>query len=123
MGKWDKEGVDPVRQAELAREAREKGLPEYVVEASKAVPDHLVRSIVDDFRKGPSSPSSIAAKPATAEEKRPSFVDPAPLDVPGIKLVDRLCDHQDRLDQIEKIQQLKNTLELLAMNQRAKQMK
>jgi hypothetical protein len=45
---------DAKRQQALAEEARRRGIPEWQLEASRAVPDDLVRSIVDDFRRGPS---------------------------------------------------------------------
>ena len=119
-GRWEKEGVDHVRQAELAREAKQRGLPEYVIEAARAVPTDLVRSLVDDFRRGPSLPSSMAQSGPKVEEKRPSFTEPAPLDVPGIKYVDQLCDHFDRLDRAERVKQ---ALELAAMSKRSEKMK
>jgi len=124
MGRWDKEGIDPVRQAELAKEARERGLPEYVVEASRAVPDSLVRDLVNDFRRGPSLPSSMAQKGPAPEVKRGTgWQADVPLrQPPGVDLIDRMVKGQDQLDQLERIQQLKNTLELLALSQRSEKM-
>jgi hypothetical protein len=111
---------DAKKQQALAEEARRKGIPEWQLEAARAVPDDVVRSLVSDFRRGPSPPSSIAAKPATPDEKRPSFTEPAPLDVPGIRYVDQLCDHFAKLDQAERIKQ---ALEIAAMAKRSEKMK
>ena len=111
---------DEKRQQALAEEARRKGIPEWQLEAARAVPDDVVRSLVNDFRSGPSLPSSMAQKSPTPEEKRPSFTEPAPLDVPGIRYVDQLCDH---FDQLEKAERIKKALELAAISKRAERMK
>jgi len=70
-GRWDKSGVDHSAQEALAKEAKRRGLPEHVLEAAKAVPTDLVQSIVNDFRTGPSQPSSIASpsKPKVEPKK------------------------------------------------------
>ena len=111
---------DAKKQQAVANEARKQGIPEWQREMANSVDDALVRDLVSDFRRGPSLPSSMAAKPATVEEKRPSFTEPAPLDVPGIKLVDQIADHFAKLDQAEKVKQ---ALELAAMSKRSEKMK
>jgi hypothetical protein len=99
-------------------------VPEWQRQMADAVGDDLVRSLVSDFRRGPSQPSSLGTTPdKKPEEPKSGSGWTAPLDVPGIKLVDQLCEHQDRLDKLEKAQQLKNTLELLAMSRRSDKMK
>ena len=112
---------DAKRQQALALEARRRGIPEWQLEAAKAVDDALVRSIVDDFRRGPSQPSSMAHKGPAPEPKRGSgWAEPVSVEVPGVKLVDEICDHFARLDKAE---QVKQALELAAISKRADKMK
>jgi hypothetical protein len=113
---------DAKRQQALANEARRKGLQEWEVEMSKAVPDDLVRSLVNDFKHGPSLPSSMAQKPGpTAEVKRGTgWQEDTPLrQPPGVDLIDRMVATQDKINAAQKVQELSS---LLALSQRAKKM-
>ena len=110
------------RQAALAEEARRRGIAEWELEASRAVPDDLVRSIVDDFRRGPSLPSSMAVKPRTEGPPRGSWgTGDTPLrQPPGIDLIDRMVKVQDALNAAQKVQELSS---LLAVSKRSEKMK
>jgi len=112
------------RQAALAEEAKRRGLQEWELEASKAVDDALVRSIVDDFRRGPAQPSSLGTtpdKPKVEPKAGSGWEDAAPLQQPpGIKIIDAMMDQQDKIDRAERI---KKALEVAAMSQRSERMK
>jgi hypothetical protein len=102
-GRWSKEGVDHARQAALAAEARKRGISEATLEAAKAVPDDVVRSLVSDFRRGPSQPSSIAGAPTVQAKQGSGWSEPLPLsNPPGVDLADKLMDQQDRIDRIRR---------------------
>jgi hypothetical protein len=67
----------------------------------EAVPDSLMRDIVNDHRRGVSPPSSLATTPG--EPPRPprgtGWADPAPLGPPpGINYIDQMMDAQDARD-------------------------
>jgi hypothetical protein len=115
---------DARRQAELAREAKQRGLPEYVVEAARSVPTDVVRSIVDDFRRGPSQPSSLGTTPEkkpTEPKQKTGWQEATPLQQPpGIDLIDRMVAVQDKINAAQKIQELAS---IIAMSQRAEKMK
>jgi hypothetical protein len=69
----------------------------------EAVPDNLMASIVADQRRGVAAPSSLASNPnAPQPEPRPKgsgWQDAAPLaPPPGIDILDRMMDQQDRRD-------------------------
>jgi hypothetical protein len=69
----------------------------------EAMPDRLMRDIVNDQRRGVAAPSSLASKPdAPPVEPRPKgsgWQDAAPLaPPPGIALLDRMMDAQDQRD-------------------------
>ena len=98
-GRWNKEGVDHAKQAELAAEARRRGVSEATLEAAKAVPTDLVRSLVNDFRNGPSQPSSIVKTDRVEIEHRrtTSTSEPVPLMVPGLRYIDQQCDVADAI--------------------------
>jgi hypothetical protein len=108
-------GDDEVEQEVTLREAALTGLQPYQVRANRAVPDRLVRSLVDDFRRGPAVPSSLATRPGHSqpEPERPKgngWVEAAPLKAPDVRWVDRQLDAQDKLDRAEALRrQLKNT--------------
>jgi hypothetical protein len=66
-----------------------------------AVPDNLLRSIVDDNRNPSTSPSSMAG-PVKAVERRPNVAVEVPLrSPPGIDACDRLMDAADAVDKAE----------------------
>jgi hypothetical protein len=73
----------------------------------QAVPDTLMRDLVNDQRRGVSEPSSLAlkrdAKPEP-ERYRPSHYDPTPLGPPpGVDILDRLMDQEDAKDRRARI--------------------
>ena len=109
MSRWDKEGVDHVRQAALAAEAKRRGISEATLEAAKAVPTDLVQDLVRDFRRGLSPPSSIAGAPTVQRKQKGSgWSEPLPLtNPPGVDLADRLMDQQDQIDRIRRERMLK----------------
>ena len=114
---------DAKRQAALAEEARRRGIPEWQLEAARAVPDDVVRSLVEDFRRGPAQPSSpLKQSGRTVEVNRGSgWQDAAPLSQPpGIKIMDAMMDQQDKIDKAERI---KKALEVAAMSKRSEKMK
>ena len=109
-GRWDRQGVDHARQAEVAAEAKRLGVSEATLEASRAVPTSLVQDIVSDFRRGVAQPSSIAApsKPKVEPKKGTGWSEPLPLsNPPGVDLADRLTDQQDQIDRIRRERMLK----------------
>jgi hypothetical protein len=102
---------DDLEREATEREAALTGRPAYVVRANRAVPDRLIRDLVNDFRRGPAAPSSMATRPGHSKPDEPDrprtgWVDPAPLQSPpGIEHVDALCDAQDRRDRAVAVQQ------------------
>ena len=108
--RFAKEGIDWAKQVEIANEAKRRGIPEWQIEASKAVPDDLVRDLVRDFRNPPPGPSSIASpsKPKVEPEKGTGWSEPLPLsNPPGVDLADRLMDQQDQIDRVRRKRMLK----------------
>jgi len=84
------------RRQALEAEARARGLEPWQLEMSRAVDDKLMREIVADSRRGVSQPSSLIEEPKAEPAKRGTgWVEPRPLDVPGIQYVDQLCDAAD----------------------------
>ena len=115
-GRWDKSGVDHSAQEALAKEAKRRGLPEHVLEAAKAVPTDLVRSIVNDFRTGPSQPSSIASpsKPKVEPKKGTGWSEPRLLVTPYVSEVDRIAESfaaEDRAKRAKELRELKGPSE------------
>lgn len=108
-GRWDKSGVDHARQAEIAAEARRRGISEATLEAAKAVPDDVVRALVADFRRGVSPPSSIVKTDRVEIERRrvTSTSTPVPLVTPYVAECDRLMDQQDALDLAKRAKELR----------------
>jgi hypothetical protein len=80
--------------------------------AAKAVPTDLLRDIVADSRRGPTAPSSMISKPeaqaAPAIGKR-GWIDavPLPSSPPGMRIIDRMMDQQDRMDRADLERKLK----------------
>src|SRR6516165_791037 len=93
-GRWDKSEIDYSKQAEVAKEAKRRGIPEWQIEASKAVPDDLVRDLVRDFRNPPPGPSSIASpsKPKVEPKKGTGWSEPRLLVTPYVSEVDRIAE-------------------------------
>jgi hypothetical protein len=111
-GRWDRENVDFSAQEEIRKEAKRRGISEATLEASRAVPTDLVRSIVDDFRRGPSQPSSIASPPKIEIETRraTSTSEPVPLVTPYVSHVDRIAQSfaaEDRAKRAKELRELK----------------
>jgi hypothetical protein len=66
-------------------------------------------------------PSSLGQKPAASQPKAGTgWQNAVPLDVPGVKYVDQLCDHFAALDKAERV---KEALELAAISKRSEKMK
>ena len=110
MSRWNKEGVDHARQAEIAAEAKRRGISESQLEAARAVPTDLVQSLVRDFSRGVSPPSSIAPSGPTVQTKKPGtgWSKEIPLTTPpGTELADRLMDQQDQIDRIRRERMLR----------------
>ena len=98
------------QKAALAERARKRGLQPWQLEMVETVDDATVRSLVSDFRGGPSQPSSIAGAPAVQHKKQggSGWNDPLPLsNPPGVNLADRLMDQQDQIDRIRRERMLK----------------
>jgi|SRR6516165_10557582 hypothetical protein len=98
------------QKAALAERARKRGLQPWQLEMVETVDDATVRSLVSDFRGGPSQPSSIAGAPAVQHKKQggSGWNDPLPLsNPPGVNLADRLMDQQDQIDRIRRKRMLK----------------
>jgi len=98
------------QKAALAERARKRGLQPWQLEMMETVDDATIRSIVSDFRGGPSQPSSIAGAPAVQHKKQggSGWNDPLPLsNPPGVNLADRLMDQQDQIDRIRRKRMLK----------------
>ena len=98
------------QKAALAERARKRGLQPWQLEMMETVDDATVRSLVSDFRGGPSQPSSIAGAPAVQHKKQggSGWNDPLPLsNPPGVNLADRLMDQQDQIDRIRRKRMLK----------------
>jgi hypothetical protein len=110
--RFAKEGIDWAKQVEIANEAKRRGIPEWQIEASKAVPDDLVRDLVRDFRNPPPGPSSIAGKPKPEIEHRraTSTSEPRPLVTPYVDQIDRIAEGfaaEDRAKRAKELRELK----------------
>jgi hypothetical protein len=118
--------IDAKLLADLRRLVNTLKRPEYMADLVGAVPDRMVKDLVDDFRSyNPAPRSPLNSPPATANP-----VDAAPVRTgtdgpvantgtgwadspqiknwkpPGIDLVDRLVDHQDALDRAQRVREL-----------------
>jgi hypothetical protein len=79
---------------------------EWQRDMQRAVPSRLVSDLVNDFRRGPAGPSSIAGARSVNEPPRaPSggTVEVRPPD--GLRWIDQMCDHADRQAQVAAIRQ------------------
>jgi hypothetical protein len=81
-------------------------MPRNALEAMvAAVPDHLVRALVNDHLHKPVQPPMIAPEPKTGSS---GWAEPTKLrPPPGTEIVDRLVEEQDAIDKAELTQQLK----------------
>ena len=97
------------QKAALAERARKRGLQPWQLEMVETVDDATIRSIVSDFRTGPSQQSSIAGAPTVqTKQKGTGWSEPLPLsNPPGLDLADRLMDQQDQIDHIRRERMLK----------------
>jgi hypothetical protein len=76
--------------------------PSAIEEMAKAVPDKLVREIVDDHRHGRAEPGFLKPSESAPVVRGSGWVEPVPLgNPPGIKYVDQLIDVQDAVDKRE----------------------
>jgi hypothetical protein len=93
------------KRAELIRQSRRSGLPEWQLEMSQAVGTQAIRGIVKDLYRGPAQRSSPIPEDRTEREAPPKgdgWVEAKALaPPPGIALIDRIVDAQDRLDRAE----------------------
>ena len=72
----------------------------------EAVPDTLMRAIVDDNRSRPSSSSMLPSDPD--HRRRSSVAIERPLaPPPGLKIIDQMCDVADELDRRERERKLR----------------
>jgi hypothetical protein len=78
---------------------------EWKQEMIRAVPDSLLRDIVNDSRRGPAAPSSLASSVQSEKPRAPSGGTTPIQPPPGIKYVDQLCDAADRRDRAVRVQQ------------------
>lgn len=108
-GRWEKEGVNFAAQEQIAREAKRRGISEATLEAAKAVPDDVVRSLVSDFRRGVPGPSSIVKtdRGVEIERRTTSTSEPVPLMVPGLRWIDQQCDVADAIARRRRARELK----------------
>jgi hypothetical protein len=73
-----------------------------IEEMAKAVPDKLVREIVDDHRHGRAEPGFLKPSESAPVVRGSGWVEPVSLgNPPGIKYVDQLIDVQDAVDKRE----------------------
>lgn len=76
---------DAKRAQALAEEARRRNIPEYQLEAARAVPDSLVSDLVADSRRSsPLEPSSVVPRRASepVAEKGSGWIKNVPLTPP-----------------------------------------
>jgi hypothetical protein len=89
-------------------EAKRRGLQPYQVRATQAVGDQLIKDIVADARRGISQ-SASPIPPAREKSVRPrgsGWQDAQPVSQPpGVNLIDKMCDAQDRAAKAAAIRQ------------------
>jgi hypothetical protein len=66
-----------------------------------AVPESVMRGVVNDALKPNPITGNTQSQPQTQVKRGTGWRDEAPLSTPYVKEVDRLVDHQDRLDHAE----------------------
>ena len=97
-----------VRDLVKQERASRCGLPVSVMDdLVRAVPDKLVRDLVNDFRKSPAGPGIVPEEKPV--KKGTGWVQSPGLEnsIPGLKYVDQLCDVQDALDKRQREKQFK----------------
>jgi hypothetical protein len=101
------------RQQQLAEAARKRNLPEWQQEMVEAVDDATIRSLVNDFRRGPPGPSSIVKTDPKVEieTRRTSTSEPRPLVTPYVSDVDRVAAGFAAEDRAERVRQFKRLKE------------
>jgi hypothetical protein len=85
-------------------------LAEWEQDAVRTVPGRLVADVVNDFRRGPSAPSSIAGTQSTSEPEPRVSGGTGPLWIPGArsKYWAELPEEQERAARIAQQQTLEN---------------
>ena len=79
---------------------------EWQRDMERVAPTSLVRSIADDFRRGPAGPSSIAGARSVNNEPRAASGGVTPItQPPGLRWIDQQCDAADRQEQIAALRQ------------------
>jgi hypothetical protein len=90
---------DELEKQRRAAEARAQGRQEWELEAERAVPTSLIRDVVGDAYKGISQSTSQLLPSRTQEKPRPASGGTMELKPPpGIDIIDRMCEAQDRAD-------------------------
>jgi hypothetical protein len=89
------------------RAARKAGVPEWKIDAARAVPTSLMRDIALRDNRAPTGPSSQGVIPSSQQVSNvrtggssTGYVVPLS-NPPGVAQADRLMDEQDRRDRIE----------------------
>jgi len=90
--------TEALARAAMEREAKRLGVEPWQLEMARAVPDSVMRDIVNDFRRGPPERSSIAAEGESKPRLGAVAVERPLGPPPGVNLCDRLMDLQDRID-------------------------
>jgi hypothetical protein len=91
---------DELQKQKIAAEANAQGRQEWELEAERAVPTRLIRDIVADAYRGISQSTSLIPDRQRSEDK-PRAVSGGTVPIqppPGIEIIDRLCQAQDRAD-------------------------
>jgi hypothetical protein len=117
--------IDPALLEELRRFVNAHKLPEYMSDLVGAVPDHLVKQIVQDFRSYNPHPTQDpnakvtpvgAGRTVTAGENVPprgnGWTDPPQVNdwtPPGLREMDAMMDEADRRDRAARIRELAGT--------------
>jgi hypothetical protein len=122
--------IDPALLEELRRFVNASRLPEWQRDLIETVPDHLVKQIAEDFRKGPppAGPTLPPVRVMGAPTVKTGDVGPQhrPIDTdattdrsgwqeapkvdawkpPGVEIMDEMMDQQDRIDRAARIREL-----------------
>ena len=79
---------------------------EWEMDAYAAAPTSVVKAIANDFRRGPSAPSSLAGSKGVNEMDYPrASGGTAPIEQPpGLRWIDRQLDEADRQERIARLQ-------------------
>jgi hypothetical protein len=98
---------DDQQAVRLAAEAKARNLPEWAVDAERAVPTSLIRDVVSDAYRGISQSASMLPPHMRSEDKpRPASGGTVPIQPPpGINYIDQMCEAQSRADRLAAIKQ------------------